>query len=143
MTSLPLAASLLPLLAAGEVDTLLKVADIGTTMAVMVYGLLQWTTGEWRRKGEVEEAQKREAETEARRIADLNAAENRAAVERARADREADNRNRIQEGLVTDLLPALAKVAVQGEQMVTSNARIAELFEEIVRAFIRSRADQT
>lgn len=133
----PSGAWLSPVLAAGEWDVLLNVADLGTSAALGAFVLKAWWTGSIRRAGEVEEASKRAEDAVALRDRDVLAAENRTAVERARADRQEEARERIQAAVLSDLAPQVQRVAAATEQLSKEIAGNAELMERLIRAVVR------
>lgn len=117
---------LTPALAAIDGDVLLKALDVGLSVGLGAFFLRLLLKGDLRRAGEVEAADKR-----------VEAADKRTALAEARADREAQARERMQDKLATDLMPEMTKLSVQAERMIEANTRIAELMEQIVRSFLR------
>lgn len=119
-------ALLIPVLSAVDGDVLLRALDVGLSVGLGAFFLRLLLKGDLRRAAEVEAADLRVA-----------AADKRTAVAEARAEREAENRQRMQDKLSTDLMPEMVKFSVQAERMIEANTRIAELMEEVVRAFLR------
>lgn len=115
-----------PALAAVDGDVLLKALDVGLSVGLGAFFLRLLLKGDLRRAAEVEAADKR-----------VEAADKRTALAEARADREAQARERMQDKLATELMPEMTKFSVQAERMIEANTRIAELMEQIVRAFLR------
>lgn len=72
-----------------------------------------------------------------RRAGEVESLETRLAAAEARADKEAQSRERIQNAVLTDLSPALLKVSTQGENLVSAAARNADLMEKMLDAFLR------
>lgn len=123
-----------PVFAAGEqVDLAGKLLSFGG-VGIVLYLLV---TGVFRLAREVDAADKRAAEAEARRVLDVEAADRRTAVAEARAEREAANRQRIQDEVLGVLAPAMLKVSTAGEELVEASNQNAQLLQEVIRAFLR------
>jgi hypothetical protein len=125
----------LPVLAAaGDTgDLLLKLLNLG---AVGI-GMVLLIRGDVRLKREVEAGEARVAEVLTQRDREVQAADNRTSVERARADRHEESVERMQQAVLTDLAPGILKVSTAAEQLAKEQAAISELMEGLVKSVVR------
>lgn len=114
-------------------DVLLKLLNLG---AVGI-GMFLLIRGDLRLKREVDAAETRADAERAQRVLDVEAADKRTQVAEARAEREAANRQRIQDEVLTVLAPAMLKVSTAGEELVEASNQNAQLLQEVIRAFLR------
>lgn len=114
-------------------DLMLKLLNLG---AVGI-GIVLLIRGDLRLKREVEAGEARVAEALAQRDREVAAADNRTAVERARADRHEEAVERMQQAVLTDLAPGILRVSTVAEQLAKEQAANAELTEGLIRAVVR------
>jgi hypothetical protein len=120
--------------AAGDTsDLVLKALNLGA-VGIGMYLLVR---GDLRLKREVEASEARVAEALAQSAREVAAADNRTAVERARADRHEEAVERMQKAVLDDLAPGILKVSTAAEQLAKEQASNSELMEGLIRAVVR------
>lgn len=114
-------------------DVLLKLLNLG---AVGI-GMFLLVRGDFRLKREIDAAEARVTEALAQTAREVAAADNRTAVERARADRHEEAVERMQQAVLTDLAPGILRVSTVAEQLAKEQAANSELTEGLIRAVVR------
>lgn len=77
------------------------------------------------------------AEALAQRDREVTAADNRTAVERARADRHEEAVERMQQAVLNDLAPGLLRVSTAAEQLAKEQAATSELTTGLIKTVVR------